>query len=625
MGDFFGGSNAQKVIKYSALQTGRSQYDVAIPWIRGQRRVGANCIWANDFQSHKHSAKGKGGGKGASQYTYTAAVILAIGYGTINAIYNVWSQGSSSTASTLGGPRLHALRRLGPARCHGLTSRRIHPTEALAYGKIAYVVHPNLDLGSAASVPDLGFEVRCTPYADVFVSAGYENPTSHVVTDGHDCNMADILPDFLTDPLAGCGFVSGDIPDLSDFRAAQAAQGLFFSPCLHNQEKGLDIINRWARISNSWMYWSGTSLVVVPLADTTITGNGYTFTPDLTPVYDLGPDDFISNPPVQVDIKDPADCHSRTTVSITDRTMGYATNPIEYKSQSLIRKYGRRDSDNVQADEICCPAVGEIVAQLLGRRSANLTQTFKWQTKWHFIRLLPGAIVTVTDPTQNLDAVPVRITDVEEDESGNLSFTAEELPTSIGTHHARTVQAGPKPSTPDILIDPGNVNVPAVVEPAGLIAGGKAKVLIAASGGANWGGCNVWLSFDGTSYSQIGTITAPAIQGRAYGRAGVVWRRNPDVGHTLSVDCTQSQGEPDAVTNADAAALRTLSLVCAPPTTVGPDKVLASSGELLAFGATSATGHVQRQSDLSLRGCAGHIRRFAQHERPVHAVRYVGQ
>jgi hypothetical protein len=399
-----------------------------------------------------------------------------------------------------------------------------------------------------------------------------------------------ILPDFLTDSLAGCGFVSGDIPDLSNFRAAQAAQGLFFSPCLHNQEKGLDIINRWARISNSWMYWSGTSLVVVPLADTTITGNGYTFTPDLTPVYDLGPDDFISNPPVQVDIKDPADCHSRTTVSITDRTMGYATNPIEYKSQSLIRKYGRRDSDNVQADEICCPAVGEIVAQLLGRRSANLTQTFKFQTKWHFIRLLPGAIVTVTDPTQNLDAVPVRITDVEEDESGNLSFTAEELPTNIGTHHARTVQAGPKPSTPDILIDPGNVNVPAVVEPAGLIAGGKAKVLIAASGGANWGGCNVWLSFDGTSYSQIGTITAPAIQGLLTAGLASYGGANPDVGHTLSVDCTQSQGEPDAVTNADAAALRTLSLVCAPPTTVGPDKVLASSGELLAFGATSATG-----------------------------------
>lgn len=591
MGDFLtgGGGGAQRPIIYAGIQVGTSQYDLPVQWLRGQRRISSNLVWYNNFQKHKQSAKGKGGGKGGGQYTYTAAVILGLGFGVMDEILNCWAQGSTTTTTTLAD--------LGFTFTSGTAVQTPwsfvvtnYPAQALAYANIANLVNPNLDLGSSASVPDMGFEARQIPYVDYLESPGWTNPTTSTNTPGRDVNMADFLPDFLLDPLVGGGFTGDDIPDLTVFREYQAAQGLFFSPYLSQQEKATDIINRWARIANSWIYWSNTAFVVVPLGDTALTANGYTYTPNLDVDCFLGPADFVSNPPVKVMVKDPADCASRTIVTITDRTMGYVTNPIEYKSQNLIRRFGAREPDNVQADEIANPAVGNIVAQLIGRRSAHLTKTYEFKTSWRFILYLPGSIFSLTDPSQGLDGEIVRITGVDEDEDGVLTWSAEELPAAIGTYHTRNIQPGPAPQTPDQLIDPGNVNTPAVAEPSQVGAGTVTKVLIAASGGPNWGGANVWMSFDGTSYSNVGKIENPAIQGVLTAGLASYGGANPDTGHTLSVDCTVSQGEPEPVTNADADALRTLSLVCAPAVVSGGDMLLDSAGELLAFGDVSATG-----------------------------------
>jgi hypothetical protein len=607
MGSFLtgGSGNSQKPIIYAGIQVGTSQYDLPIAWLRGQRRIGSNLIWYNNFQKHKQSAKGKGGGKGGGQYTYSAAVILALGFGVMDEILNCWSQGSSTTTQSLSelGLTFQDGSALQTPWSFVVSS---YPNQALAYAGIANLTNPNMDLGSSASVPDIGYEARQIPYADYLETPGWTNPTTSVNTPGRDVNMADFLPDFLLDPLVGGGFVSGDIPDLTAFREYQAAQGLFFSPYLNTQEKATDIINRWAILANSWIYWSNTQFVVVPLGDQALTANGYTYTPDLAVDYSLGPDDFVSNPPVKVMVKDPADCASRTTVTIIDRTMGYVTNPIEYKSQNLIRRFGMREPTNIQADEVANAEVGNIVAQLRGRRNAHLTKTYEFQTSWRFIRALPGSIFSLTDPTQGLAGEIVRITDVAEDENGILTWDAEELPAAIGTYHARNFQPGPSPQTPDLQIDPGSVNTPAVAEPAQVGSAKSATVLIAASGGPNWGGADVWISFDGTSYSNFaGKIENPAIQGALTAGLASYGGTNPDTGNTLSVDCTISQGEPEPVTNADADALRTLSLVCAPASVSGSDMVLDSAGELLAFGDVSATGTYAADLTYLQRGAEG--------------------
>jgi hypothetical protein len=591
MADFLFGSpgSGQKPVIYSGIQVSTSAYDLPVQWLRGQRRISSNLIDYVDFKKHKQSAKGKGGGKGGGQYTYSAAVILALGFGVMDEILNVWAQGSSTTTTTLAklGFTLNSGTALQSPWAFMVSA---YPSHALAYANIANLVNPNLDMGSSASVPDLGFEGRQIPYSDYLETAGWTNPSTTVNTPGRDVNMADFLPDALQDPLVFGGFDSGEIPDLTQFRAYQAAQGLFFSPYLSKQEKATEIINRWAKIANSWIYWSGTAFVVVPLGDTALTANGYTYTPDLTVDYALGPADFISNPPVKVEIKDGADCANRTTVTIIDRTMGYVTNPIEYKSESRIRKYGRREAENIQADDIACPAVGNIVAQLIGRRNAHLAKTYSFKTSWHFKRALPGSIFSLTDPTQDLVAELVRITDGEEDEEGNWTWSAEELPTNIATYHARNIQEGPSPSTPDQLIDPGDVNTPAVVEPAQAGVVDTSTVLIAASGGPNWGGANVWLSFDGTSYSNIGKINNAAIQGVLTGNLASYGGVNPDTGNTLAVDCADQPGRAGTRHQRGRGC-------CAHPVagvraahTQRQRLVLDSAGELLAFGDVATTG-----------------------------------
>jgi hypothetical protein len=137
----------------------------------------------------------------------------------------------------------------------------------------------------------------------------------------------------------------------------------------------------------------------------------------------------------------------------------------------------------------------------------------------------------------------------------------------------------------DRNVDPGDVNPPAIFEPStSIIPGGAPQVWIAASGGADWGGCLVSLSFDGVNYDYVGTITSPAYQGVL--AAALPAASGLDTSDALAVDLTESAGVlPTAATNADADAYRTLCYVCPAYTTTAP-----GNGELLAYGTVSATG-----------------------------------
>lgn len=435
-------------------------------------------------------------------------------------------------------------------------------------------------------------------YTNFQATGGWIDPSSHVQAPCYDCLLSDIITDFLTNPQYGLGFASADLGSIAQYAAYNRAQGLFFSPLLNNAEKATAIIDRWAQLSNSWIYWSGTQLQFVPLADAPITGNGVTFTPQNDVAYDLTLNDFLAetgadNGPVKVSRIDPADAYNRTVLNITDRTLGYISNPIEYKAQSLVDRYGQRDNQNVQADEISDPAVGRIVVQLLGKRAAYIRKSYTFKTSYRFILCLPGTVLTLTEPNIGLSKERVRVTKISEDDKGQLSFTCEEFPGTAATYvppiAAPTINTA---TTPDQLADPGSVNTPAIVEPNSAFTGGTPKIIVAASGGANWGGCTVNISFDGSDYGQVGSkkITAAATQGVLTSALASYGGTNPDTGHTLAVDCTESLGTPTPVTNADAQALRTLSLVAAQPTLSAGAYHVPTNGELLAFGAVTATG-----------------------------------
>jgi len=148
--------------------------------------------------------------------------------------------------------------------------------------------------------------------------------------------------------------------------------------------------------------------------------------------------------------------------------------------------------------------------------------------------------------------------------------------------------------------DPGDVNPPAIFEPAtSLTISGAPEVWVAASGGADWGGCIVSISFDGTTYSQIGIIGARASQGVL--TAGLANHADPDGVDTLSIDLAQSVGVlPTSATHADADAFRTLVWLCAAFSTTAP-----ATGELVAYGAVAATGTYTNNLTYLRRGLYG--------------------
>lgn len=54
---------------------------------------------------------------------------------------------------------------------------------------------------------------------------------------------------------------------------------------------------------------------------------------------------------------------------------------------------------------------------------------------------------------------------------------------------------------------------PVVFEPPLDLTNGDNQLWIAVAGGSDWGGCNVWASFDNATYESIGTIYGSARYG----------------------------------------------------------------------------------------------------------------
>ena len=122
-------------------------------------------------------------------------------------------------------------------------------------------------------------------------------------------------------------------------------------------------------------------------------------------------------------------------------------------------------------------------------------------------------------------------------------------PIGVGTAalHPKQATAGP---ALDPLAAPGNTNPPILFEPPPALSGGDLEVWIVASGGPNWGGCQVWVSTDGNTYAYAGTIYRGGRQGVL--TAALASHADPDTTDTLAVDLSQSQGQLLSGTMADA-------------------------------------------------------------------------
>lgn len=514
-----------------SLQVQQSSQGLTLPVVYGRTRVAGNLVWYGDFTTYEHKTTTRQGGKGGGgvkqedvKYTYEAAVMMALCEGEIKGVTRIWrdKEKFSSPASlrlTLykGGEEQPLWPHLQQAK---------HAAQAISYSGTAYLCSPNYELTKSAQIYSHNFEVDG--------KLGYS--TSIV-----DANPRDIIRDLLTNQKYGCGFPVENLGDTDVYGTYCRAAGIFLSPVYSEQQEAQRNIAELLEQTNSAAVFSQGRLKIVPYGDSGLSGNGATYIPNLTPLYDLSDDDFIvsgAEDPVRVERKTNADAYNQVQIEYLDRANDYNIAVAEAKDQANIEQYGIRPKDAVKMHGICDAKVARQVAQLLLQRALYVRNEYEFKLGWKYCLLEPMDLVTLTDGGLGLDKTPVRITEIEEDEDGVLNVKAEDFP--FGTASATEYPTQPSLGySADYNVSPGNAHAPVMFEAPLQLTGGEPEIWLATAGGDMWGGAEVWVSTNGDSYTRVGAVSGKARYGSLTAAlpAGAVFDR----ANTLGVEIGAGQ------------------------------------------------------------------------------------
>jgi hypothetical protein len=351
----------------------------------------------------------------------------------------------------------------------------------------------------------------------------------------------------------------------------------------------------------------GTSFAASSSGGVTIalggTAGPFTYTPNTTPIYSLDENDYIvqesgvgvnsrvspggpalrasatpitggfSDDPLHIVRSTPADANNYVQLQCKDRGNSYNSHIVETFDQAAVDMYGVRRDTSLKAEMIVDPYLtGAVVAQLVLQRALLFRNTYSFKLGWKFCLLEPMDLVEINDARLGV-SLTVRITAVEEDDEGTLTITAEDF---FGGYSTAVLYGKQSAGgyVPNWNASPGDANAPLIFEPPAALLSGDLEIWVALSGGANWGGAQVWISSDGSSYAFAGTIPGPATQGTLNAVLPSYGGSEPDTTNTLSVDLTPSHGQLLSVSAADAANLATLCY---------------AGGELLAYQTATLT------------------------------------
>lgn len=518
MTTWFTGKNTKTHDKPQAATAMRVQSAVAgkpIALLYGLNRVAGNLIWYGDFiaipiQNNQGAGGGKGGGstggggkgsQGSVTYNYRTSFAIALGETQLDLVLAVYNNKAINNFAGLGFGLAPGTADQGP---WGYLSAA-HPDQALTYRRIAYAYMAGFDLGSQTELPNFSFQYFAT------IRGG--------VPGRHDASPRAIIIDFLTDPVHGVGFPVENLDTaMTAYHNYTTALGLYVSPALVDQREASAFLADLFRITNSSPRFSGGVLTVVPWGDDPVFANGANYVPNTTPLYDLTVDDFLGGDPSIINIhRKPRDQVINTLgIEYTNDADNYDPDLITARDSAGVFEYG------VRADQRDCMMITNTATATLSgflqlvREQIQLTYKFRLPAK--FILIDVEDIVTLTLDAQALFRQAVRVKNIEENDDGSLSFEAEEyLGTAGAPLYGEQATSG---YVPNYNVDPGEINEPIIFEPSDLLgaaggSGGGLQVWAAISGvdKANWGGCNVYASYDGITYQAISEVHGPARMG----------------------------------------------------------------------------------------------------------------
>ena len=453
-----------------------------------------------------------------------------------------------------------------------------NPGIALAYRGEAYVAWESTSLGTSANIPSYNFEVTS--------SISYDIPSL-----GPDANPRDVLVDYLTNPDHGVpSFSSSWLADLTSYRDYCRATSMLVSIAENDSRDAASFLSELVKMTNSTFVWSSGLLSVVPYGDVAVTGNGTTWTPNVTPVYSLTDNDFLPNqggsmsgspPPVIVTRKPRSEIVNHMRLEYLPRSYFYNAEVIDIVDEAAIETYGlERISDMRQGHMFSLDAAARSSAALLLQRE-QIVASYVFTVGRRFIMLDPMDIVTISDANLGLANFAVRIQEIQENSDGTLTITAEEF-----TGTVTAPRYGTQSSLGSVLnynVSPGQALAPIIFEPPDALANGL-EIWMGVCGQSPdvWGGADVYVSYDDVNYTKVGTVSGPSRMGKLSASlatiAAAVSPPTIDSTHTLSVDLSESKNQLLSGSMADLQAANMLAYV---------------DGELLSYQTATLTGAYQ--------------------------------
>jgi hypothetical protein len=537
----FGGNTAAAPTKIGSMRIQDQGYGTRIPVVLGTNRVSPVLIWYSNFRAIPHGSQGgKGGGSAPGFYIYKAAIMLLAceaGGAGITAYGRLWR--NKKVYANPGKRTLEEFLGTDTQSVWGWLTTK-HPTKALAYKGHAYLAASTYGIGTDASLGNHSLEIYGL----------------HATLEEPDAAVSDCITEFLTNAQWGAGFSAGKIGSLSAVDDYCTAYGIRISPALVEAKPAHEYLSAWAKIANAGVVWSGGKLKYVPYSD--VAEGGYT--PPAATGYDLGDDDFIvdgDEDPVVCTPKLLADRYNHVQVEYLDRANDYNKVVVDAKDQANIEEFGLRTMPTVKLHAVCTAARAQLIADTILQRSLYIVNTYEFKLSWNYSLLEPMDIVTITDAQLGLDHEPVRIVKIVDDEL--LRITAEEMPygASQGGSYSSAPVDGYKP---DEALEPTGINTPIVFSaPEQRSATGYEIWCAISSPDENYGGCEVWASYDDATYFQVGVHYGASIQGVL--TASLAAGTDPDTVNTLSVDLSESLGELVSVTQIETDLFDALCLV----------------------------------------------------------------
>jgi hypothetical protein len=442
-GDFLGGkgggptpfSNAFKPSTVASLRYNTSQAGSPIPICYGTQRLTINVLefWGEQGFGSNNTKGGKGlgssGGKKSSGANYSVNIAFGICQGPTYFIgaphgiagdNRVWANGSVVSISHVAVSAYAGTDGQAPDAVFASSDTN---TPVLGYSGTCYVTGTPLQLGSTPALPNVQFEV-----------SGFGLGTAGPGFTG-DANPAWIITDLLTNSRYGAGFPSANLDasgSIADYGTYCQAAKLVMSMLLDRQQPCARWVEEIAQLTVSAVVWSGSTLKIIPYGDGALNGNGAIWTPDLTWQYSLTDADFLDfgggSDPVILTRSDPAQATNWLSIEYMDSINNYNVQILPVWDQGLIDQFGLRSEPSITAHGFTNSESAALSAQLQLQRKAYIRNTYKFKLGWRFSLLEPMDIVLLTDATLGLSAAAVRITQIDEDDNGELTITAEEIP-----------------------------------------------------------------------------------------------------------------------------------------------------------------------------------------------------